>query len=442
MRNFEDYYVNIKWMTLVIPVLGVGIYEVVRFHIFDKIFSPIINSIILMTVVGIFGFFFSYWLFIRIRSIHNSLFWEQQKLKTIFTHTSDGIIVLDENCLVLEINPAAEKLTGWKAKEVIGRFTCDEMNGCSKSKEICWNSANPDGCMNVDCGHRECWGKTCLEKQLSIPYVEMCLIRKSGEKIKVAASYSYIPPVGEERPQVKLVLRDISERKEFEKAIQNYATLEERYRLAREMHDGLAQALVYINIKAHSIQKKIENNCCSEDMVEDLNELRQVTQEAVYEVRQNIFDLKTSPREETSCFRVWIDDYLKYFGSVNHLETEFTYNYSEALVLPTEVKVQLIRIIQEALTNIRKHAGATKASINLSKDDQELVIKIVDNGRGMDFVRLNKNEKDHFGLTIMQERTQIIGGKLDILPNQPRGTVVQLRVPIANLYNHRTRIAN
>ncbi|MFZ5943847.1 MAG: histidine kinase [Bacillota bacterium] len=442
MKNLEDYYVNIKWMTFVIPVLGVGIYEVFRFQIFNNFFSPIVNSFILMSVVGVFGFIFSTWLFQRIRIIHDYLFWEQQRLKTIFNHTSDGIIVLDEACRVIDLNPAAEKLTGWKSWEVREIKTCDEMNGCSKSREHCWNSTNPDGCMNVDCGHRECWCKTCLEKKVSIPYLEMCLIRKNGQKIKTAASYSYIPAVGNERPQVKLVLRDISERKEFEKAIQNYATLEERYRLAREMHDGLAQALVYINIKAHCIKKNIAENNYTNAVMEDINELRQVAQEAVNEVRQNIFDLKTPPKEESSCFRVWIEDYLRYIGTVNHIETKFICNSSEALVLPTEIKVQLIRIIQEALTNIRKHASATLATIYLNKNDKEVVIRISDNGRGIDLATLSKNKKDHFGLTIMQERAQIIGGNLKILPNEPRGTLIEITIPTTDLFLNKTPIAD
>ena len=127
-------------------------------------------------------------------------------MKIIFQHTSDGIIVLDENCKVIALNTADERLKGWNKKEVINKFTCDLMNGCSKSKEICWNSPSPD-CMSVDCGHRECWGRTCLNKQVSFPYIEMCILRKDGRKIKIAASYSYIPAFGIQKPQVKLVIR-------------------------------------------------------------------------------------------------------------------------------------------------------------------------------------------------------------------------------------------
>src|SRR5690606_16954371 len=131
---------------------------------------------------------------------------------------------------------------------------------------------------------------------------------------------SYIPAVGNEKPQVKLVLRDISQRKELEKAIQNYATLEERYRLAREMHDGLAQALVYLNLKARIIQKNIENDQ-KELALNNLKEFRRIAQDAVNEIRQNIFNLKTPPGEESSCFLEWIDEYLNYFGTTNSLKT-------------------------------------------------------------------------------------------------------------------------
>lgn len=424
----DDYYVNIKWLTLIIPVLCVGIYEFVRFLFLDNYFSSFTNGMILMIAVGLFGSFFSKWLFKKIQRIHDSLFWEQQRLQTIFDYTSDGIIVINEDCRILDINPAAEKLTGWDKKEVIGNVTCDKMIGCTANKEACWNSDNPDSCMNVDCGHRECWGRTAMEKKVSIPNVEMCIRKKNGQKLKVAASYSYIPPVGEEKSQIKIVLRDISERKEFEIAIQNYATLEERYRLAREMHDGLAQNMVYINFKAQSIQRSLEETACSQEVLNEVVDLRQVIQEAVNEVRQNIYDLKVPPRKETSCFRVWIEDYLKYFGNVNHLETEFTCNCPQSLILPTEVKVQLIRIIQEALSNIKKHAFATKVNIFLEKSPKKITISITDNGRGIN-VDTSDLGKYHFGLAIMHERARIIGGKTKIGPNNPQGTLVEITIP-------------
>lgn len=440
--NYQNgYYVNIRWLTLVLPILGIGIYEVVRFQILNQYFDPLTNSYILIILTGIFGVSFSTWLFKKIEGIHNTLFWEQQRLKTIFEYTSDGIIVLDENLRVLDINPSAERLTGWSKMEVANKLTCNEMNGCSKAKEACWNSPEPEDCMSVDCGHRECWGLTCLEKQISFPYIEMCLLRKDGRKLRMGASYSYIPAIGEEKPQVKIVLRDISQKKEFEKAIQNYATLEERYRLAREMHDGLAQELVYINIKAQNIQKKLQEKGVSASVIKDLSEMRQVTQEAVNEVRQNIFDLKTQPIKDTSCFRVWIEDYLQYFGSINHIDTEFICKCQEALILPTEVKVQLIRIIQEALSNIRKHARATKASIYLSRNDKELIIRISDNGKGIDNSVLKMNSKDHFGLTIMHERAQIIGADLKVLPAMPRGTLVELKVPMGSKFPNQVKLA-
>ena len=433
MRDYDDYYVNIRWLTLVLPVLGVGIYEVIRYYFLQDYFSYITNGMILMGSVGFFGMLFTLWLFKKIRTIHNTLFWEQQRLKTIFNHTSDGIIVIDEECRILDINPAAEELTGWDKKEVIGSLTCNEMIGCSENKEVCWNADNPESCMNVDCGHRECWGKTAMQKMISFPYIEMCVMKKNGQKIKASASYSYIPLVGEEKPQVKIVLRDISERKEFEMAIQNYATLEERYRLAREMHDGLAQTMVYINLKAHKIQRSLENSDCSQALLVDVVELRHVIQEAVDEVRQNIYDLKVPPVKETSCFRVWIEDYLEYIGNVNHIETEFICNCSDALILSTEAKVQLIRIIQEALTNIKKHASATKTTVIINKGSKKMTITITDNGCGINVDTLKMNSKNHFGLAIMQERAQIIGGYLKILPNHPRGTLLEITIPLTKL---------
>ena len=132
---------------------------------------------------------------------------------------------------------------------------------------------------------------------------------------------------------------------------------------------------------------------------------------------------------------------MQYFGSINHIDTEFICKCQEALILPTEVKVQLIRIIQEALSNIRKHARATKASIYLSRNDKELIIRISDNGKGIDNSVLKMNSKDHFGLTIMHERAQIIGADLKVLPAMPRGTLVELKVPMGSIFPNQVKLA-
>jgi len=131
-----------------------------------------------------------------------------------------------------------------------------------------------------------------------------------------------------------------------------------------------------------------------------------------------------------------MEDYLKNFGYINHIEADFFYDCQEALILPTDVKVQLIRIIQEALTNIRKHARATKTNIILTKNENELKIKITDNGKGIDLTTLNKGTNEHFGLTIMKERAQIIGGNLKVLPSEPRGTLVELTLPMKSQYEN------
>ena len=73
--NYQNgYYVNIRWLTLVLPILGIGIYEVVRFQILNQYFDPLTNSYILIILTGIFGVSFSTWLFKKIEGIHNTLF--------------------------------------------------------------------------------------------------------------------------------------------------------------------------------------------------------------------------------------------------------------------------------------------------------------------------------------------------------------------------------
>ena len=95
--------------------------------------------------------------------------------------------------------------------------------------------------------------------------------------------------------------------------------------------------------------------------------------------------------------------------------------------------MQLIRIIQEALANIRKHAQASEASIHLNKNREKIILKIIDNGKGINVKDLQKVKKEHFGLGIMAERARSIGGSLEIKNNDPSGTIVELQIPNSNL---------
>jgi signal transduction histidine kinase len=198
------------------------------------------------------------------------------------------------------------------------------------------------------------------------------------------------------------------------------AVLEERERLAREMHDSLAQVLGYLHLKSQSALAAAQSDE-TEKVRRDLMEISSVSHESYKDVREAILGL----RETVSQRRGFVDalrEYTTKFCQMAGLPTSFEVRGSESFVLPPEAEVQLMRVIQEALTNVRKHSGARKACVSLHQQDG-LRITIEDDGIGFNLAELDENS-DRFGLYTMRERVDRVGGRLEIDSVEGRGTRV------------------
>jgi two-component system nitrate/nitrite sensor histidine kinase NarX len=211
------------------------------------------------------------------------------------------------------------------------------------------------------------------------------------------------------------------------------AILEERDRLGREIHDELAQALGYLNLKA-SIT--FEHISCGEieQAQESLTEMKQITRDVYTDTREAIFNLRnTTPLSSDwlTTLKEYLAEYRIHYGLDTHLEVA-----DPALVkFPIEVILQVNRIIQEALTNIRKHAHASRAWLRFEKEGENTRLVIEDDGIGFDPGQLLASDKEHFGLQIMRERAESVGGSVEFDPQIGRGTRVVVHLPGAFNYS-------
>jgi signal transduction histidine kinase len=209
--------------------------------------------------------------------------------------------------------------------------------------------------------------------------------------------------------------------------LRNLAALEERDRLAREMHDHLAQGLGYLKVKA-SITEDILTSGDRAKALESLQELKKVSQILYTDVREQIFNLRTAVTEQVgflSTLQEYLSDYRNHYGLNVHLvvENECLSDFSP------EVGSQLLRIVQEALTNVRKHSNAGKVMIHCSQGGDQVVVSIEDDGKGFLPSESVKEDEQRYGLQIMRERAETVGGSL-VLDSQPgQGTRVLVRVP-------------
>ena len=211
-------------------------------------------------------------------------------------------------------------------------------------------------------------------------------------------------------------------------------TLAERERIARELHDNMGQLLGYVNTKAMAVRLFIEKGQM-DFAIENLAQLEEAAQGLSVDVRKAILDLKTSGSGHLSGSLLdSLEEYITQFNRLSNLYVELEVCPEVDLIeLSTEIKLQLLRIVQEALNNIRKHAQATQVSVTLDCDEELLELRITDNGCGFDLSAVEAQKLPRFGLGSMRERAASIGGTFYLETSPGTGTTVFVSKPIGKV---------
>jgi signal transduction histidine kinase len=205
------------------------------------------------------------------------------------------------------------------------------------------------------------------------------------------------------------------------------ATTEERERIAREMHDSLAQVLGYVNTKAQGIQALLDRGE-TERASEQLGQLAEAARSAYADVREGILGLRTSTASDQP-FADLLGEYVQRWQDQSGILVKLIIE-EEMLDLEPLAEVQLLRIVQEALTNVRKHAGATEVTVRLGRRDGWLEVEITDNGRGFEPPLPRTGGVPRFGLSTMRERAEAIGSRFILDAEPGKGTRVVVQVPV------------
>ena len=267
--------------------------------------------------------------------------------------------------------------------------------------------------------------------------------------VKVALA---MPLILEDRPLGAAVLASFDERAEFSametelawelagvaaRGIQNAwtyektassAVAEERCRLSREMHDSLAQALSYLNLQAGAVKEWLERGEIDEARA-GLSEIVRTAGESYRDLRESLFCLRASVPSGSRflpALREYLEDYRRHYGLVVQVEVEDGSSWP----LSERVGVQLSRIVLEALSNVRKHAKAGAARVRFHQEGGQGRVSVEDDGRGFEPGRVMEDGGSHFGLQIMRERAESVGGSLEVHSQVGRGTRVVVRVPL------------
>jgi len=206
------------------------------------------------------------------------------------------------------------------------------------------------------------------------------------------------------------------------------AVLAERNRIAREIHDTLAQGYVGISVQLEVLAELLRRNKV-EAATKQLDTARAHVRQGLAEARQSIWALRSQDTAE-STLPIRIRRLVEAENSTT-LSATFT-SFGAYRSLPAEMEQEILRIAQEAIHNVKKHAEASSLSVQLEYGPAEISLEVRDNGRGFDCAAIAASTPGHYGLTGMQERATTIGGHLEIINNSDGGTIIRLEAPTPN----------
>ena len=205
------------------------------------------------------------------------------------------------------------------------------------------------------------------------------------------------------------------------------AALEERHRIAADMHDGLGQTLSYLGLSVDKISDSVENDHSS-DAISRLERARGIIDQATEDVRNAITTLLEEPTSPRS-LQTQLDELANNLSP--RIRTSF--QYSSAIDIPVQLESdtteQILRVVGEAIQNAERHANGSNIEMSLAQNNGDYVITVEDDGKGFDPNHSPDDGRQHFGLQIMQARANRLGGELNIASVKGQGTQVILKWP-------------
>jgi signal transduction histidine kinase len=317
----------------------------------------------------------------------------------------DGMLVLDPQDRVVDLNPAARRLLEPLPTEPIGRHMEETLQS---------------------------WPEL-LAAMRGPPLAHTTLSRGAGPD---AGAYAVgisrlIDPHGHHAGRL-VIWHDVTSLRQHQEEVtqqrQALATLAERDRLGKELHDGLGQTLGFVSMEAQAARDALNRG---QDALADsyLARIVSVTQEAHSDVREFLLGVRTGDTSSLGFFHE-LEGYLARHRRQHALQVMLDRpSWLADDALEPAAQAQLLRIIQEALANVRQHAAATEVRITVACEGDAIHVTIADNGQGLDPAALLDRQGGHYGLRFMQERAEEVDGALQVETAPGRGVKVCVRVP-------------
>ena len=325
---------------------------------------------------------------------------------------SDGAPVMmqavDRDGRLAQVNGHWLKVLGYDHSEVMGRRPSTFMTEVSRSYAL---EASEDQ----------------FDRLGSSNDVGYQLVKKDGEVIDVLLSAVALPGANGEAGSVLVFMVDVTERRRAEAAVRELAVIEERDRLARELHDTLTQSLSSI-----SLQLGVASDLMQVSLPQALSHLesaRALTGDVLEEARRSIWDLQPLALESLSLTQAVCNEVAR--SSLNGVRVSVEIAGEAPRAFDRHNEQTALRVVQEALCNIGRHARAENALVRLSFGSSALHLEISDDGDGFPPSTLRRAPRPGggFGLIAMRERARLTGGTIEVRSTPRQGTEIRVQVP-------------
>ena len=331
----------------------------------------------------------------------------EERYRTLFEQSADAIFLSVEGRIV-DVNQAALTLFGYTRDEAIGI-------------EV--------GEVFIDPVDREHFREQ-LRDQGTLRDFEARLRRRDGTEFDCLLTASLRADDDGRTAAVQGIIRDVTEQKEAQETLleqtREVAVLEERNRMAREIHDTMAQGFTGIVLQLEAGEQALDET--QEETLDHLGRAKTLARECLQAARRSVWNLLPRALEERPLSSA-LEEEIRQFTAVNRERAVFDVS-GDARDLKGDVQTALLRICQQALTNVRSHAQATEVTVALSYTPDSVQLEIRDNGVGFDpDATRDSRDQSGFGLAGMEQRARLLGGDLNVTSKKGGGTRVEVKVP-------------
>jgi signal transduction histidine kinase len=332
----------------------------------------------------------------------------------VISQMREGMLVLDPEGRVTSLNPAAQAILRTPADLILGR----------RFQEVVPEYSEADGELPVaETEPIEIYQEIGTETRC---YSLESSLLKDWRGLEVGRLLLVHDVTGQKLAQARLVRQ--------QRAL---AMLQEREQLSRELHDSLGQAFAFVSTQGQTVRRLLDRGDVS-TADEYVGRLVEVAREANVDIRESILALRVTVSERGlfPALTEYLVNYEKNYGILTELEKPET--FVDGVFEPL-IEAQLLRIVQEALTNVRKHAQANCVRVAFAAEDGCARVTVQDDGQGFDPGVHSNTSGDHVGLRVMRERAEEVGGSLFIQSRPGQGTVIGVQVPLVDtIYEERS----